>query len=112
MHIPALDRSDDEFYAPLAGLTVGGARIYVGLIHSMRASPSALRPRAGFCPRSGSRPIAVSAVSRPSSCRRFWEITSPRSSWLELREVPHGNPYGAGAIAAGTSPCVGSVIIS
>jgi hypothetical protein len=35
VHIPTLDRTDDDFYAPLAGLDVGGARVYLGLIHSM-----------------------------------------------------------------------------
>ena len=36
-----LDRSDDGFYAPLAGLKLHGARLYLGLIHNM----------AGFAPR-------------------------------------------------------------
>jgi len=35
VHIPTLDRTDDEFYAPLAKLDVGDARVYLGLIHSM-----------------------------------------------------------------------------
>jgi hypothetical protein len=35
VHIPTLDRTDDEFYAPLARLRVGAARVYLGLIHSM-----------------------------------------------------------------------------
>jgi hypothetical protein len=35
VHIPALDRTNDEFYAPLARLKVGAARVYLGLIHSM-----------------------------------------------------------------------------
>jgi hypothetical protein len=34
VHIPALDRTDDAFYAPLARLKIG-ARVYLGLIHSM-----------------------------------------------------------------------------
>jgi hypothetical protein len=35
IHIPALDRTDDAFYAPLAKLDAKGARIYLGAIHSM-----------------------------------------------------------------------------
>jgi hypothetical protein len=35
VHIPALDRTDEGFYAPLSRLKVGGARVYLGLIHSM-----------------------------------------------------------------------------
>jgi len=35
MHIPTLDTVDDAFYAPLAGLKPAGARVYLGMIHSM-----------------------------------------------------------------------------
>ncbi len=35
MHIPALDRLDDAFYAPLARLKPRGARIYLGMVHHM-----------------------------------------------------------------------------
>lgn len=35
MHIPALDTADEAFYAPLAKLTLGDTRVYLGLIHSM-----------------------------------------------------------------------------
>lgn len=35
MHIPILDRTDDAFFAPLAGLRPQGARIYLGVIHNM-----------------------------------------------------------------------------
>jgi hypothetical protein len=35
VHIPALDRTDDAFYAPLARLDPRGARVYLGMIHSM-----------------------------------------------------------------------------
>ena len=35
VHIPTLDRSDSEFFAPLARLETAGARVYLGLIHSM-----------------------------------------------------------------------------
>jgi len=37
LHIPALDRSDAAFYAPLRRLEPRGARIYLGLIHSMHS---------------------------------------------------------------------------
>lgn len=35
IHIPTLDRTDDEFYAPLAQLDAKGARVYLGAIHTM-----------------------------------------------------------------------------
>ncbi len=35
IHIPALNRTDDAFYAPLARLKPGDARIYLGMVHSM-----------------------------------------------------------------------------
>jgi hypothetical protein len=35
IHLPVLDRSDDSFFAPLAGLEPQGARVYLGLIHHM-----------------------------------------------------------------------------
>jgi hypothetical protein len=39
IHIPVLDRSDDAFYAPLAGLKPQGARVYLGAIHNMERFP-------------------------------------------------------------------------
>jgi len=41
VHIPTLDRADDDFYRPLARLKLGGARPYLGMIHSM----STFQPR-------------------------------------------------------------------
>jgi hypothetical protein len=35
IHIPVLDRSDDAYFAPLADLNTGGARIYLGAVHNM-----------------------------------------------------------------------------
>lgn len=35
MHIPALDTRDPAFYAPLSRLEARGARVYLGMIHSM-----------------------------------------------------------------------------
>jgi len=35
VHIPALNRADNAFYAPLADLRPQGARVYLGVIHSM-----------------------------------------------------------------------------
>jgi hypothetical protein len=37
VHIPTLDRTDASFYAPLARLDPEGARVYVGMIHSMES---------------------------------------------------------------------------
>ncbi|HTW87640.1 MAG TPA: hypothetical protein VMD75_06505 [Candidatus Binataceae bacterium] len=35
LHIPTLDRTEDEFYAPLKDLQVGDTRVYLGMIHNM-----------------------------------------------------------------------------
>lgn len=35
VHIPTLNRSDDAYYAPLANLSAGGTRIFLGMIHNM-----------------------------------------------------------------------------
>jgi hypothetical protein len=35
IHIPVLDRSDDQFFAPLGDLRPRGARVYLGAIHNM-----------------------------------------------------------------------------
>ena len=43
IHIPTLDRTDDAFYAPLAGLNAKGARVYLGAIHSMATLKAARR---------------------------------------------------------------------
>ena len=53
VHIPALDRSDEEFYAPLARLAPGDARIYLGLIHSMASFKQRLAAARRFLPAFG-----------------------------------------------------------
>ncbi|MFM9972382.1 MAG: hypothetical protein ACKVQK_28710 [Burkholderiales bacterium] len=35
VHIPVLDRAEEAFVAPLAGLEARGARIYLGVVHNM-----------------------------------------------------------------------------
>lgn len=50
VHIPALDRTDDAFYAPLADLDVGEARVYLGLIHSMDSFSQRLQAARKFLP--------------------------------------------------------------
>jgi len=35
IHVPVLDKVDDRFVAPLAGLKPRGARVYLGAIHNM-----------------------------------------------------------------------------
>jgi hypothetical protein len=35
IHIPLLDTTDEAFFAPLAQLEPGGARVYLGAIHNM-----------------------------------------------------------------------------
>jgi hypothetical protein len=50
VHIPALDRTDDAFYAPLAKLDVGKTRVYLGLVHSMESFPQRLAAARKFLP--------------------------------------------------------------
>jgi hypothetical protein len=50
IHIPALDRADDAFYAPLARLEGGDARIYLGMIHSMQSFRERLAVARKFVP--------------------------------------------------------------
>lgn len=50
VHIPTLDRSDDAFYAPLARLNTQGARVYLGLIHTMNTYPQRLATARKFLP--------------------------------------------------------------
>jgi len=53
VHIPALDRSDDAFYAPLGGLDAKGARVYLGVIHSMATLPQRLEAARKYLPAFG-----------------------------------------------------------
>jgi hypothetical protein len=53
VHIPALDRRDEAFYAPLAGLKVNDARIYMGMIHSMDSFKQRLDVTRKFVPNFG-----------------------------------------------------------
>ena len=50
IHIPTLDRSDDAFYAPLAGLDADGARVYLGAIHTMATLPQRVAAARKFLP--------------------------------------------------------------
>jgi hypothetical protein len=50
VHIPTLDRTDDEFYAPLAKLDVNKARVYLGLIHSMDSFEQRLKIARKYLP--------------------------------------------------------------
>ena len=50
VHIPTLDRTDDAFYAPLAGLDARGARVYLGMIHSMASFKERLAVARKFLP--------------------------------------------------------------
>jgi hypothetical protein len=50
IHIPALDRTDDAFYAPLKNLNARGARLYLGLIHSMASFPERLKAARKYAP--------------------------------------------------------------
>jgi hypothetical protein len=53
IHIPALDRANEAFYAPLARLEPGDARIYLGMIHSMHTLRERLAVARKFLPSFG-----------------------------------------------------------
>lgn len=53
VHIPALDTSEEKFYAPLAGLKTQGADAYLGMIHSMPTLKARLDVARKFLPRFG-----------------------------------------------------------
>jgi hypothetical protein len=53
VHIPALDRTDDAFYSPLTRLEARGARIYLGIIHSMESFRERLAVARKFVPSFG-----------------------------------------------------------
>jgi hypothetical protein len=50
IHLPVLDRSDDAFFAPLAGLEPQGARVYLGAIHNMGTFTKRLAVARKFLP--------------------------------------------------------------
>jgi hypothetical protein len=50
IHVPTLDRTDDSFYAPLARLERGDARVYLGMIHSMNSFRERLAVARKFVP--------------------------------------------------------------
>jgi hypothetical protein len=53
VHIPVLDRSDDGFFAPLARLRPGGARLYLGAVHNMRRYPERVAAARKYLPEFG-----------------------------------------------------------
>jgi hypothetical protein len=71
VHIPALNRGDDAFYAPLARLDARGAQVYLGLITAWKASRSDCGPRESFFRISVLQPTAGSGEPRQNNYRRF-----------------------------------------
>ena len=53
IHIPALDTSEEAFYAPLSDLDLGDTRTYLGLIHSMDSFEERYRTARKFLPEFG-----------------------------------------------------------
>ncbi|MCC6779280.1 MAG: hypothetical protein IT537_22075 [Hyphomicrobiales bacterium] len=53
IHIPVLDRSDDAFFAPLAGLEPRGARVYLGVIHNMERFAARIAAARKYLPQFG-----------------------------------------------------------
>jgi hypothetical protein len=53
VHVPTLDRTDDAFYAPLEQLDARGARVYLGMIHSMDDFPQRLEAARRHLPEFG-----------------------------------------------------------
>jgi hypothetical protein len=53
IHIPVLDRTDDAFFAPLRNLKPQGARVYLGMIHSMPTFSERLTAARRYLPEFG-----------------------------------------------------------
>lgn len=53
VHIPVLNTTDENFYAPLAGLAAQGADVYLGAIHSLPTLKARLDVARQFLPRFG-----------------------------------------------------------
>lgn len=53
IHIPVLDRSDPDFFAPLADLRPGGTKIYLGMVHNMDRFTDRLAAARKFLPAFG-----------------------------------------------------------
>ena len=53
IHIPVLDRDDDGFFAPLAKLRPGNARVYLGAVHNMARFPARIATARKYLPEFG-----------------------------------------------------------
>lgn len=53
VNIPTLDTADEAFYAPLAGLSIGDARVYLGAIHNMATLKERVAAARKFLPAFG-----------------------------------------------------------
>ena len=53
IHLPLLDRDDDAFFAPLAGLAPRGPRVYLGAIHNMDGFKKRVAAARKFLPEFG-----------------------------------------------------------
>ena len=53
IHIPILDKTDAEFFAPLNDLKPKGARVYLGMIHHMETLPARIAVARKFLPEFG-----------------------------------------------------------
>ena len=73
IHIPALDRSDDAFYAPLANLKPQGARVYLGLIHNMERFADRLATARKYLPSFGVAAYCGLGRTAPSELPRVLE---------------------------------------
>ena len=53
VNIPTLDTAEDAFYAPLANLGIGDARVYLGAIHNMATLKTRLAVARKYLPAFG-----------------------------------------------------------
>jgi hypothetical protein len=72
VHLQVLDTSEDAFFAPMAALKPGGARIYLGMIHNMDGFPSGSPRRASICLILASARSADLAANRSRPCLVSW----------------------------------------
>jgi len=50
LHIPVLPDAGEDFFKPLAGLKASGARVYLGMVHTMRDYAERMRAARKFLP--------------------------------------------------------------
>jgi len=71
IHIPVLDRVDDAYFAPLAGLKPGATRVYLGVIHNMARLEQRIAAARKYLPEFGVSAYCGYGREQPSEMPRL-----------------------------------------